>query len=200
MLFYELKLYSTEDSTLGLSRIPSAKIPQPINEFLLLVLKQEWTVEKFMLSILKDEENKHQQNENWVKALRKSWEEDMEPKPDKGTEVCEALAASAWKVRWTDEHHPNQAEVDFFFGDGPIPSEFLALSSLGEEMDEKDWLVFPRSWTWGDEKDWLVSEEDRLRMKIWREKRRQAKAQWESQPGQEEQYASPIKPPPPRKK
>jgi hypothetical protein len=132
----------------------------------------------------------------------------MEWKPEEilgqmeGTEICEALASSAKKVQWTDQHHPNQAEADFLFDEGAIPPEFSALRSLHGETDEEKWLVFPRSWTWGDEKYWLVSDEQRFRMKIWREKRRQAKAQWEthSHPRQGEQYASPIKPPHPRKK
>jgi hypothetical protein len=202
MLFYELILYSTEDSTLGLSGIPSSDTPQTIKEFLLSVVKQKWTVERYLLSILKHEENKHEQNEGWVKALRKSWEDDMARKPKEGgTQVCEALASSVKKAQWTDEHHPNQAEADFLFGDGPIPPEFSALRSLHREMGEEDWLVFPRSWTWGDERDWLVTDEQRLRMRRWRELRRQAKVQWETRHNrsrQDEQYPGPK--PHPRKK
>lgn len=202
MLFYELTLYSTEDSTLGLPGSPSSHTPQPIKEFLLSVVNQKWTGEGYLLSILKHEENKHEQNEGWVKALGKSWEKDMARKPtEEGTQVCEALASSAKRIQWTDEHHPNQAEADFLFGDGPIPPEFSALKGLYGNMDEEDWLVFPRSWIWGDEGDWLVNDEQRLRMRRWRELRRQAKVQWETRHNrsrQDEQYAS-LKPHPRKK-
>ena len=148
MLFYELTLYSTEDSTLGLSGIPSSDTPQPIKEFLLSVVKQKWTVEQssdicYQSSSTRRISTSRMKAGSRVKALRKSWEDDMARKPkEEGTQVCEALASSAKKAQWTDEHHPNQAEADFLFGDGPIPPEFSALRSLHREMGEEDWLVF----------------------------------------------------------